>query len=44
MLNKAARQIAEAKETYLSCLERFGTARWGDDRPVRRLRRIGGGA
>lgn len=37
VLNKADRQIWEAKQTYLSCLERFGTSMWIDDEPLREL-------
>lgn len=37
VLHKAEREIREAKETYLSCLERFGTSMWIDDEPVREL-------
>ncbi len=37
VLSKADREIREAKETYLSCLERFGTSMWIDDEPVREL-------
>ena len=33
-LHRAAREIVQAKQTYLTCLEKFGTAQWFSDAPI----------
>jgi hypothetical protein len=33
-LHRAAREIMQAKRTYLSCLEKFGTTQWVSDAPI----------
>jgi hypothetical protein len=33
-LHRAAREIVQAKQTYLSCLEKFGTTQWVSDAPI----------
>jgi hypothetical protein len=33
-LHRATREIVQAKQTYLSCLEKFGTAQWVSDAPI----------
>jgi hypothetical protein len=33
-LNRAAREIVQAKETYLACLQKFGTEQWVSDAPI----------
>jgi len=32
--NRAAREIVQAKQTYLSCFQKFGTAQWVSDAPI----------
>jgi len=32
--HRAAREIVEAKQTYLSCLQRFGRTQWVSDAPI----------
>jgi PDDEXK-like domain of unknown function (DUF3799) len=36
-LNKATREIAQAKQLYRECLAKFGTAPWATDEPVRAI-------
>jgi len=33
-LHRAAREIVQAKQTYLSCLEKFGITQWVSDAPI----------
>jgi len=33
-LNRAAREIAQAKQAYLACLDKFGTNQWVSDAPI----------
>jgi PDDEXK-like domain of unknown function (DUF3799)/SAP domain len=33
-LNRATREIAQAKRLYRECFDKFGTGRWADDEPV----------
>jgi len=33
-LHRAAREIVQAKQTYLSCLAKFGTAHWVSNAPI----------
>jgi PDDEXK-like uncharacterized protein DUF3799/SAP domain-containing protein len=33
-LHRAAREIVQAKQAYLSCLEKFGTTQWVSDAPI----------
>ena len=37
VLNRAAREISEAKRTYLTCLEKYGTGMWVADDPILEL-------
>jgi hypothetical protein len=36
-LHRAAREIVQAKQTYLSCLEKFGTTQWVSDAPIQTI-------
>ena len=36
-LNRAAREIVQAKQTYLACLKKYGTAQWISDAPIATL-------
>jgi hypothetical protein len=36
-LNRASREVAKAKRTYLDCLQRYGTGRWVADEPIAEL-------
>ena len=36
-LNRAAREIVQAKQTYLTCLEKYGTGQWVSDAPIETL-------
>jgi len=33
-LQRAAREIVQAKQTYLACLKKFGTSQWVSDAPI----------
>jgi hypothetical protein len=33
-LNRAAREIVQAKKTYLACLQKFGAEQWVSDAPI----------
>jgi len=33
-LNRAAREIVQAKQAYLACLDKFGTSQWVSDAPI----------
>jgi hypothetical protein len=33
-LHRAVREIVQAKQTYLSCLKKFGTTQWVSDAPI----------
>jgi hypothetical protein len=33
-LNRAAREIAQAKALYRQCLQKYGTGRWIADEPI----------
>jgi hypothetical protein len=36
-LNKATREIAQAKAKWRSCMDRFGSSMWISDEPIREL-------
>jgi hypothetical protein len=36
-LNRAAREIQVAKQSYVACLDKFGSSQWASDAPIQTI-------